>query len=129
MNEIQALKEKLQNFRVLFADDEKEVRDGMSIFLKKFFNDVVICSDGIEALQEFQKNNNFDIVITDILMPKMGGIALVNEIKNIKPEMIIVFITALRNSIPCEEQSNICLKKPVTFDTLINILKRIGDRL
>lgn len=130
MNDIKELKEKMKNLKVLFADDEIEIREGMGSFLKKFFTNVVICRDGLEALEEFKKSKDFDIVMTDIKMPKMSGDELVSKIKELNPEIFTVFMTASRGSIPFEENAHaLFLKKPLSFDEMIIILKTIGDTL
>ncbi len=83
MNDIRELKEKIRDLKLLFVDDEKDVREGTGTFLKKFFDDVTVCSDGDEALNIFKQSGDFEVVISDILMPKMDGITMVKEIKNL----------------------------------------------
>lgn len=84
------------NQRILVADDEKEIRDLVEIYLKAegFFIDKV--SNGEEVLQAV-KQNNYDLIVLDIMMPKMDGItALINIRKEYT--MPIIFLTA-----KCEE--------------------------
>ncbi len=128
MNEIQELKEKVKNLKVLFVDDEAEVRNSMNTFLTKFFNKVTICSDGEEGLESFMKQEDFDIIITDIVMPKLNGIEMINQIKQINPDIFVVFITASRNPPVFKLSKNdLCIQKPISFKDIIFIIKNVED--
>ena len=128
MNEISELKEKVRNLKVLFVDDEKGIRDGTGLFLRKFFDDVVIRSNGEEGLEEFTKSKDFDIVITDILMPKMNGVEMAKKIKEINKDVFTVFITASRSVLDAEKElSDVSLKKPISFDDIVMIMQKVKD--
>lgn len=80
--------------RILIVDDEKD----MLTLLKRIISEetdhhVTADSDPLNALKLF-KEGNFDLVITDLKMPKMGGMALLKEMRKIKPEVSVVIITA-----------------------------------
>ena len=69
--------------KVLVVDDEKLIRDVIKEYLLLDKMEVVEASDGEEAL-ECVKKDNFDIIIMDIMMPKMDGYTACREIKKIK---------------------------------------------
>ena len=96
MSNIKILKEQVKDLKVLFVDDEDDVRDGTASLLKKIFTTVVICSNGKEGLDTFE-NGNFDVVLTDVLMPIMDGIEMATKIKEINPDIFIIFLTASRS--------------------------------
>ncbi len=128
MKKVEELREKVRGKKVLFVDDEKEIRDGTGIFLRKFFDDVVICADGSEGLEVFMQEKDFDIVITDILMPKMDGIEMLKEIKKINANIFIVVITASRSILNIgKELSDVSLKKPISFDDILLVMQKIVD--
>mgnify|MGYP000082297611 CR=1 FL=1 len=128
MNEIEKLKEQVRGLKVLFVDDEQGMREGIGIFLRKFFDDVVICSDGIEGLETFSKEKDFDIVISDVLMPKMDGVTMVKKIKEINKDIFTVFITASRSMLNEEKElSNLSLKKPISFEDIVMIMNKVVD--
>ena len=128
MNDIKALKEKVKDLKVLFVDDERDVRHGTGIFLRKFFDDVVICSNGQEGLSEFLKNKDFDVVITDIMMPEMDGIEMLREIRKIDSGVFTIFLTASRAVSDLEKDlSNITLQKPLSFEDIILVMQKLEE--
>lgn len=128
MDDIKSLREKVKDLKVLFVDDEKDVRHGTSVFLRKFFDDVVVCADGQEGLSEFFKNEDFDVVITDILMPVMNGIEMVKEIKKIDSNVFVIFLTASRGVSDLDKDlSNITLQKPLSFDDMVLVMQKLQD--
>lgn len=127
MNELTELKEKLSNYSVLFVDDEIDVQQGTCIILTKFFDTVDVANDGLEGLEAFKKNN-YDIVITDIKMPYMNGIEMIEEIKKIKPEVCVIFVSADRdNDHFLSKDSQMYFTKPITYDDIIKMMKQIID--
>lgn len=71
-----------EKLSVLVVDDESDIRDTLVTFLEmmEVFSIIVEASDGAEASLKF-KNQSFDLVITDLTMPKVQGIELVERIK------------------------------------------------
>jgi DNA-binding NarL/FixJ family response regulator len=79
--------------RVLVAEDNKMTRTILDSFLKNYFTLVVCTRNGAEAQRAYQKYR-FDLVITDINMPHMGGIELITEIKKINDDQSIMVISS-----------------------------------
>ena len=126
MNEIKELRDKVKDLKVLFVEDEKRIREGTGLFLRKFFNNVIICNDGEEGLEMFSKVGDFDIIITDILMPKMNGAEMAKKIKEKNKDIFIVFITASRSLVHDEEElGDMFLKKPISFDDIVMTMKKV----
>ncbi len=95
----QELYQYTKNLRLLYVEDEKSVRDESAELLSHFFKSVTICEDGLEALAYYksvyyEKNLKFDIVLTDILMPRLNGIDLIKEILTINPKQPICVVSA-----------------------------------
>lgn len=84
--------------KILLVDDDTVTLNSISKRLSEFGYDVVTARNGIEALQEFIKNH-FDLVITDIAMPRMNGITLVEEIRNGSSQQYVPAIALFTN--PC----------------------------
>lgn len=127
MDDIKALKEKVKDLKLLFVDDEKDVRDGSGLFLKKFFDDVTTCVNGEEGYETFLKEKDFDVVITDIKMPKMNGVEMAKKMREIDSNIYIVFLTASRSMAQIDPNlGNLSLQKPLSFEDMIQVLKDLG---
>ncbi|WP_419769457.1 MAG: response regulator [Candidatus Marinarcus sp.] len=93
MTDLIKLKDATQNLSILFVEDEIELLNQSVLFLEKLFLKVDKATNGIEAL-ELYKTNNYDIVITDIQMPKMDGFELIEHIKTLNTQQKIIIVTA-----------------------------------
>jgi len=80
--------------RILVVDDEKEIRTFLAMALNKLGDyRVELAEDGKEALQRIEKEE-FDLVLTDLKMPEMDGLQLIDQIVKTKPEILTVLMTA-----------------------------------
>jgi len=79
--------------RILVADDEKGMRDFLSILLRKEGYEVTVAANG-EAALESVSQQEFDLLVTDIRMPGLSGIDLLREVRAISPGLLVVLITA-----------------------------------
>lgn len=79
--------------KILVVDDEKSMREVLEVFLKSEGYDVSL-ADGGESAIEAVKKNIFDLIITDMKMPKVSGFDLLKVIKDISPDTSVVIITA-----------------------------------
>jgi len=67
---------------ILIAEDEKTLLKTMAFFLQKKGYHVTIVENGLAADEQIRKSN-FDLIITDLNMPYIGGMELVNTIRNV----------------------------------------------
>ena len=79
--------------RILLVDDQRPVRDAISLLLGLDEHTVVDAATGAEALSLF-KPDHFDLVITDFDMPQMKGDELARRIKRVSPSQPVLMITA-----------------------------------
>lgn len=79
--------------KILVADDEQSMREFLEIMLKKEGYKVSLAANGEEVVKLIE-NDLFDLVLLDIRMPKLDGIATLKKIKAITPETIVIMITA-----------------------------------
>src|SRR3954463_1544745 len=79
--------------RVLVVDDERSMRELLSIVLRRDGYEVLIAEDGAAGL-ELLKHQRVDILITDIRMPQMNGVDLLREAKRISPDIVSIVMTA-----------------------------------
>ena len=80
--------------RILVVDDEQGMRQMLDVFLEKNGYAVVVASSGEEGIRLLGSGKDFDLVITDLLMQKMGGIELLQEVKKIAGDTEVIVITA-----------------------------------
>jgi DNA-binding response OmpR family regulator len=83
----------MKNKKVLLAEDDNNLGLLLKNYLVMKDYETTLSVNGKEALAEFTKND-FDICILDIMMPEMDGIRLAGEIRKLKPEMPVIFLTA-----------------------------------
>lgn len=124
----QKLNSVTENISVLYVEDNKESREQYENIFKLLFKEVVSVQDGEVALKEFNKKR-YDLLITDLTMPQMDGIALISEIFKINPNQHIIIMTAhntnenLRDSI--DFMLDGILLKPVIMDKLFHLLYKV----
>ncbi|MBD3226426.1 MAG: response regulator [Caldithrix sp.] len=78
---------------ILVVDDEEEVRETLQNVLQNMNYKPFVASDGKEAL-EVIKNNDIDVVLSDLYMPNMDGIELLKRVKSFNNKMVFLMITA-----------------------------------
>jgi two-component system response regulator PilR (NtrC family) len=79
--------------RILVVDDEESIREFLDIMLRKEGYDVTLAVDGEEA-KAFIQNKSFDLVISDLQMPRMNGLDLLKYTKQNYPDLTFMMITA-----------------------------------
>ena len=115
--------------RVLLAEDEHDVRELYSRNLRKAGAEVVTAHSGDEALNIFQSDRKFDLLVTDIVMPgKLQGPALAREIRSLEPEMAVVFLSGYANEAAVHgnglRPEDIRLMKPVTKNEFLDAVQK-----
>lgn len=106
--------DRLKNVNVLYAEDEKELRDITSEFLKSFTKMQYVASNGEEGFNLFlEHQDSIDLIITDINMPILSGMDMIKKIKEINPKIPIIIATAFSNKEYLLEAINIGVDKYV----------------
>jgi len=78
--------------RVMVVDDEENIREVLSNYLKTIGYEVVTANDGQDALDKF-KDGEYDLIISDLLMPSVDGLELLKKIREQDREVIFLMIT------------------------------------
>jgi len=132
MTDMLELKQYSFALHVLYVEDDKQLQEMMADYLKMLFSKVVCASDGELGLEAFKKES-FDLVLTDIQMPKMNGIEMIEEIKQIVPEQEIIILTAFSESIYFMDAIRLdvsgYLIKPIDFELINQTLFRITKKI
>ena len=88
----------LKNITILYAEDEKDLREVTHQILKGFTKKQYVAQNGQEGLELFKAHENeIDLIITDVNMPVMNGLDMVKEIKKININIPIIVATAFSN--------------------------------
>jgi signal transduction histidine kinase len=116
-------------YRILVVDDEKNMREFLSSALSMIGGfSVELAENGEEALRKITKDP-FDLVLTDLKMPKMDGLQLINQILQVKPEILTVLMTGYGTIDTALEAikggASDFVMKPIDIDELIALLKRV----
>lgn len=79
--------------RILLAEDDGSMRQFLSLALNKAGHNIVEAKDGLEALQILEKDQDFELLLTDIVMPGIDGIELSQMATTACPDLKVMFIT------------------------------------
>ena len=108
--------------KILIVDDEKTIRDSSKLILDEEGYETELAADGQDALEKI-KQTDFDIVITDIKMPRLDGIQLLEEVSKLSPETFVIIMTAYASVETAIEAlrrgAYDYILKPIEFDDLI----------
>jgi len=130
--DIKSLVNFTKTLKVLYVEDNKEVRDAILALLKNFFDDIVVAEDGEHGFHEFNKNH-FDLIISDIRMPKLDGIEMVKMIREISENIPVIVATAHKDTellISCIEVGvTAYLLKPINFKQLEKTIKQSCEKI
>jgi response regulator RpfG family c-di-GMP phosphodiesterase len=113
--------------RILVVDDEKVIRDMLADFLGMEGYIVRTAEDGTAALSELSKGH-YDLVISDLKMPRMGGIALLDEIGKTAPDALTVIMTGfgtVETAIDAMKRGAYdYVLKPFKLDEVVHVIQR-----
>jgi CheY-like chemotaxis protein len=108
---------------ILVIDDDENICYLLHSFLTEMGYDVEIAHDGEEGIKHFDKSSNFDLVITDIRMPRMDGCEVARHIRSSDRSYTpIVAITGFSENAIREEFFNSLLVKPFNLDALRDVV-------
>ena len=117
--------------KILFVEDEEDLTLIVADTLRGQGYEVITAADGITGLDKF-KSEGADIVVADVMMPKMDGFSMAKEIRKLSPTVPLLFLTAKSTIDDVEEGfeigANDYLKKPFELRELIVRIKALLRR-
>lgn len=125
------LLEENMNYKILVVEDDNQIQELIVEFLSSQDYIVDTANDGVEGYEKF-KAGEYDLVILDVMMPRLDGHSLCKMIKSIDKEVSVIFLTALG-----DEESEIkgfdlkaddYISKPFSFKILIKRVEAILRR-
>jgi PAS domain S-box-containing protein len=112
--------------RVLLVDDEQDIVEIERKMLKTMGYDVTVCTGSLEALEMFRNGSDrFDLVITDMTMPKLTGLALSRKLLEIRPDLPIIICTGYSEQVNDETVKEAGIRGFVMKPALINEFSKI----
>ena len=129
----------MQNFktRVLLVEDEELARKTLAFYLNTIFDEVILACDGEEALliikENEQNNKNFDLILTDLNMPNVNGMQMIDEILKFSPNQRFIIVSAHKNEEDLLKLINlrVCgyFVKPLNIDNMMEMLQKAKEEV
>lgn len=121
--------------RILVVEDEELIAELFAETLAMDGHEVSVAADGQEALKLFSaaevRGQTFDLVVTDVRMPRMDGVTLANRLRSAHPELPVVVVSgyASAEQLSALSQGNpgrlVVLRKPVNLDRLCTAVRSV----
>jgi two-component system cell cycle sensor histidine kinase/response regulator CckA len=115
---------------ILVVEDADAIRKMICLALGQSGYECLEAADGVEALRMLESRPKIHLVLTDMLMPKMGGRELAAELARSRPDLRILFMSGFSNDpvVRTVAGSAIFLAKPFTADVLNQRVRQALDR-
>ena len=111
-----------KKYRLLIIDDNEEILTSLKNFLSKKDYDVMSASNGLDALKLIEAaTDDFDLVVTDLVMPNISGVAITAIIKKQNQKMPVIAITGYGEqpeALAREVNADVVMEKPFKLDLL-----------
>ncbi|EMI43532.1 response regulator [Rhodopirellula sp. SWK7] len=120
---------KVDSTRILVVDDDADIRSNICDILENLGYDVDTAADGKEAL-ELVHRQRYDIALLDYMMPGMNGVELYREIRQVRPDLIAIMITAHAGSDGTDQARDAgtwrVLPKPLDLQALLPLIDEVS---
>lgn len=118
--------------RILVIDDDLAIRVLLQAVLKRMKFEVELAEDGAAGLDRLQQNGGFDLILLDLMMPRLNGYEFIEQIGQRYRDRphIIVFTAAGKRGVDKIPANSVCnsILKPFDLDTFIEIISECLDR-
>jgi len=132
MSNVKEIIKYTKNLKLLYVEDNEESRFATNMVLDEFFDEIIIAIDGVDGLEKF-KNNNIDLIITDVNMPKLNGLDMVKEIRTIDKSIPILVLSAYNEPEYFIDSIKIgvdgYLLKPINIEQFLAVLGKVTTKL
>ena len=117
--------------KILIVEDEIDIREGMSEYLSEVGYDVMVAEDGQEGIDLF-KSNEFDLVLLDIMLPKINGFGVLSQIREIS-DVPVMMLTAMTDDysqiMSFNEKADDYITKPFSVVVLHKRIEALQRRI
>ena len=126
------LEETSLQIKILIIDDEKAVADILKDFLSHKERSVDVCYSGLSGIQSIQKNS-YDLLIVDLVMPKVGGLDILRYAKKTNPDALVIIITghaSLETAVMAiKEGAYDYIRKPCKLEEIRIVVENAIDKI
>ena len=120
-----------KSHRILVIDDNEEILVALKNFLRKKNFSVASATNGLDGLKLFESAaDEFDLVITDLVMPNISGVAVISIIKKKNPDIPVIAITGYGEqpeALAKEARADTVIEKPFKLNKLIKTIQKLLD--
>jgi CheY-like chemotaxis protein len=119
----------VNDMRILVVDDELNIRKLLRIVLEQKNHTVIEAEHGEQALKILERDQQFDLVLSDLMMPKMSGTLFIEQVKARYPRLPVLLISAYLNANWAQsaiDNSDAILDKPFTRQHLLDYVARVA---
>ena len=117
--------------KILIIEDEIDIREGISEYLSEVGYDVMVAEDGQEGIDLF-KSNEFDLVLLDIMLPKINGFGVLSQIREIS-DVPVMMLTAMTDDysqiMSFNEKADDYITKPFSVVVLHKRIEALQRRI
>ena len=118
--------------KILIVDDDKIIADILKDLITGKERSVDVCHDGLAAIERIQKNF-YDLIIVDLVMPRVGGLDVLKYARKINPDVIVIIITgyaSLETAIMAiKEGAYDYIRKPCKLDEIKIVVENAIDKI
>jgi len=122
----------LKNHTILYVEDEPDIQSNIAEYLRNYFADVYLASDGEEGLEQYYKHHP-DVLILDINLPQLDGLSVAKEIREKDHSVKIIMLTAFTEREKLLKATELKLTKylikPVPPKEFKNTLEKLAQEL
>ncbi len=117
-----------QDIKLLYVEDDVDTKNSTILFLDELFENIIVAQNGEDGLNKF-KDNEIDLILTDISMPRLCGLEMAKRIREISNDIPIVVISAynetdyFENSIKIDVDGYIF--KPIDMNQFTSVMSRV----
>ena len=132
MKDLKSIISITQTLKLLYVEDNEEMRETALEILSEFFSDIIVAVDGLDGLEKFQAHH-FDLIITDITMPNMNGLEMLEKIYENNQDVLSLIFSAYNEEKYFTQSIKLgvegYLLKPIEFEQFINVLDKITQKV
>ncbi len=117
---------------ILIVEDEKSIRDVLKLNLQMDSYEVLTADNGVEAI-ELIKDQKIDLILMDVMLPEINGLEAANKIKSIRPDLPIIMLSALDQSVDrvkgLKAGADDYVNKPFNYEELLLRIQKQLDKV